>query len=348
MRKKIIYALILTLLVGLCGCSSGKEQKVPPAGPVGTVTQETKESITVVDQAGREVTVPKKIDSIALCYRVAVRFLLNLDQGDKIKGIGKTEDFLEELQPSLAEAADVGQGVADLEALAELKPDIFIHKASDIETLEAVEKLGIPAIGIQAENAEDITEVLDVLGKVCGRQDKAHMLIKEYNKRIRAAEKRAEGIKERKTAIVMGSSPGKVADSDMLQSHMIQLAGGINAAADLEEPGLWPTAGTEQLFQWDPDYIFITNSESAEYTVEDILEKPEWSQLKAVRNKNVYQLPAKKDSWEFPGVVSTLGIDYMMHVMYPKQMPDQKLKKNVDSLYQKMYGRTFSREELGY
>ena len=33
-------------------------------------------------------------------------------------------------------------------------------------------------------------------------------------------------------------------------------------------------------------------------------------------------MPAAVDSWEFPGVVSTLGIDYMMHIMYPELMPD--------------------------
>ena len=90
----------------------------------GTVVRETGEAITIIDQAGREVTVSKNPDSIALCYRVVIRFLLNLELGEKITGIGKSEAFLEEVCPELKEASCVGQGIADIEALAELAPDL--------------------------------------------------------------------------------------------------------------------------------------------------------------------------------------------------------------------------------
>ncbi len=59
----------------------------------------------------------------------------------------------------------------------------------------------------------------------------------------------------------MGSSIGKVADGSMLQGEMLERAGAINCAADMQATELWPTAGTEQIFKWNPEYIFITNSE---------------------------------------------------------------------------------------
>ena len=59
-------------------------------------------------------------------------------------------------------------------------------------------------------------------------------------------------------------------------------------------------------------------------------------------------MPAAMDSWEFPGVVSTLGIDYMMHIMYPELMTEQELEEKVDDFYQLSYGRTFKRDYLGY
>ena len=141
-RIVIIIALTMALIMtlGFAGCGSSDETGSDQ--PAGTVLEETDTELTIVDQAGREVTVKKDPQSIALCYRVVIRFLLSLDQGDKITGIGKSEPFLEKLQPSLADCADVGKGVADIEALAELKPDIFFHKASDVETLESVEKIG--------------------------------------------------------------------------------------------------------------------------------------------------------------------------------------------------------------
>lgn len=346
--KRVISLLliILILLTGLCSC--GNLENTDSAQAAGTIIEETDDSLTIVDQAGREVTVKKNSESIALCYRVVIRFLLSLDQGDKITGIGKHEDFLDELQPSLKEAVDVGQGVADMEALAELSPDLFFHKAHDTETLEAVEALGIPAVGIDVETPESMIVALDLMGKVCGAEEKAQQLIDYYNDALEEAKELTSGVQEKKTAIIMGSSIGKVADATMLQGKMIERAGGINCAADLQASELWSMAGTEQIFAWDPEYIFITGSEGATYTAEDLYKDPAWSELKAIKNKQVYVLPATADSWEFPGVVSALGIDYMMHVMYPELLTEKQLEEKVDAFYQLSYGKSFSREELGY
>ena len=79
-------------------------------------------------------------------------------------------------EPSLADCADVGKGVADIEALAELNPDVFFHKASDVETLESVEKIGVPAVGVDVETPEDMITALDIMGKVCGAEEKAAQL----------------------------------------------------------------------------------------------------------------------------------------------------------------------------
>ncbi|MBE6045703.1 MAG: ABC transporter substrate-binding protein [Clostridiales bacterium] len=347
--QKIISALLAMMLLFVfagCGSSEGDTMGEEP----GTVIAETEDEITIVDQAGREVTVKRDIESIALSYRVAIRFLLSLDQGDKIKGIGKSEPFLETLQPSLADCVNVGQGVADIEAVAELNPDVFFHKATDRETLDALEKIGIPAIGIQIETPEEMTTALDIMGKVCGEEEKAETLIDYYKNRLEEIDQRTAGIQEqdKKTAVVMGTSIGKVADGFMLQGEMLERAGAINVAKDLEATELWPTAGAEQIFKWNPDYIFITGSESALYSADDILEDKNWSELTAVKNGDVYVMPAKVDSWEFPGVVSILGIDYMMHVMYPELMSEEELTQEVDSFYELSYGVTLDRSELGY
>lgn len=348
----LLAALILLASMVLTGCGgngSGGNTDVSGSAP-GTVISETDTELTVVDQAGREVTVAKDPESIALCYRVVIRFLINLGCGDRITGIGKSEPFLEEVQPSLKDCTDVGKGVADIEALAELKPDLFIHKASDVETLDAVQKIGIPAIGIDVETPENMITALDLLGKVCGEEQKAQELISYYEKSIERSRSLAGSIddKERVTAIVMGSSIGKVADGSMLQGKMLEIAGAVNCAADLKATELWPAAGTEQIFKWDPDFIFITGSEGAVYTAEDIYNDPAWSELKAVKNRHVMVMPSESDSWEFPGVISALGIDYMMSAMYPDLLSESDLEENVTEFYELAYGKAFSREELGY
>ncbi|MEG0661822.1 MAG: ABC transporter substrate-binding protein [Anaerovoracaceae bacterium] len=339
MKKLIAVMLLIALIFTMSGCGSGKEQG-EKSESIGKIIEESQTTRTVVDQAGRRVEVPKESESFALCYRVIVRFLLNLEQGEKIKGIGKTEPFLVEVEPSLAEAVDVGKGVVDIEALAKLEPDIFFHKASDRETLEAVQKLGIPAIGINVETPEDMLVAIELMGNVCGAQEKAETLISYYRGKIAKAKELTQDIKNKKTAVVMGSSLGKVATDRMLQGEMLAAAGAINGAQGISTGELWPTVGTEEIFQWDPEYIFIGNNESANYTVEDILTDANWSELTAVKNKNVYLLPAEADPWDFPGVVSGIGIDYMIHILYPELLSRQSLEENVTEFYQIAYGIT--------
>ncbi|MBQ3292272.1 MAG: ABC transporter substrate-binding protein [Mogibacterium sp.] len=354
-RNRSIALILISFLIlssaMLAGCS---KDSTPGNGPdqdsYGTIVSETGEELTVIDQAGREVTVTRDPESIALCYRVVIRFLINLGVGDRITGIGKSEAFLEEVQPSLKDCTDVGKGVADIEALAELKPELFIHKASDTETLEAVQKIGIPSIGINVETPEDMIVAVDLLGKVCGAEEKAQQIAEYYRNSISRSEEMTSQIDEgeRKTAIVMGSSIGKVADGSMLQGRMLETAGAVNCAGELKATELWPNAGTEQIFSWDPDYIFITGSEGRVYSAEDIYNDPSWSELKAVKNKHVLTIPSEKDSWEFPGVLSALGIEYMISAMYPELISEEELEKDVGALYELAYGRAYTREELGY
>jgi iron complex transport system substrate-binding protein len=316
----------------------------------GTILSETDTTLRIVDMAGRAVEVPKDMDSCAFVYRVIARFLVSLEVGDRIVGAGKPEDFLVRIQPSLAATPSVGQGVVDLEALAQAAPDVFFHKAGDVKTLDAVEKLGIPAVGLRFETPEDMLTALDILGKVCGQREKAQALIDYYGDKTEAQAERIAGIprESRKTAVMMGTTLGKVADGSMLQSTMIEAAGGINPAADVEATELWPTVGVEEIFAWDPDYIFITNSQDATYTAADLMADPAWSALEAVRSGHVYVMPCPADSWEFPGVVSLLGIDYMTMVMYPDLMDRADLEAAAKEFYTLSYGITLTLEDLGF
>ena len=344
----LAFSVILLLSCCLPGCGSEKKTGNIDTSKAGTVTEETADTVTVIDQAGREVTVPKEVKSIAISYRVAARFIISLGEGEKIKGIGKTEAFLYVLVPSLKEAQDVGKGVPDLEAIAQLKPDVFFHRASDLDGLENVESLGIAAVGVSFETPEEMKTALTIMGAALGKSERAVELIEYYDKKIVADRAEADQITDKKTAIVMGSSVGKVANGGMLQSEMIELAGGINPAADLQASELWPLAGTEQIFMWDPDFIFVTGSEEADYTPEDLYSDSAWSQLKAVKNHHIYRIPAGKDSWEFPGVVTVLGIDYMKSRMYPDRMSSDELQEEVDAFYELSYGKAFTSEEIEY
>ena len=341
MKKLVSIFLIFSILLGLFGCAR------LPAEPAEETVPEGMRA--VVDMAGRRVIIPEKIESAAVIYGVTINFLLALGVADRLVALNGTWSVYDQVEPKLALADTVGQGAVDLEKLAKVNPDLFIHRANEPRTIEAIEALGIPVIAIQPETSEQILETLSLLGEVFGVEDRAKELSDYYDSRVAFAGELIASIPEgeRKSAVMMGSEIGRIAGGDMLQSDMIVKAGGINPAQDIKTGQTWPTVGTETIFDWNPDFIFCTNSKSSTYSPESLMDDPVWGELKAVQNGNVYKMPSEVDSWEFPGVVTCLGFLWMLQKMYPELYSEEEFLKEVDGFYNMAYGMTFERDYLG-
>jgi ABC-type Fe3+-hydroxamate transport system substrate-binding protein len=98
----------------------------------------------------------------------------------------------------------------------------------------------------------------------------------------------------------------------------------------------------------NPDVIFLTSSTVLEYDENQLKTDPVWSKMKAVSSGKVYRIPAKIDSWDLPGIAPIIGTFFMLHSMYPDHFSEQELQKEIDDYYTFMFGRTFTREYLGY
>ena len=135
----------------------------------------------------------------------------------------------------------------------------------------------------------------------------------------------------------------------MLQSYLIEIAGGTNPAADLNTNELWPVVGVEQIFEWDPDFIFVTTYGFTDYTVDDLLNDSLWANTSAVKNNRIMPTPCNLESWEMPTPTSALGVLWMIQKMYPEVYSDAELEADVKAYYDILYpGNTLTRDILGY
>ena len=336
---KTLAAFIIAM--SLTGCD-GDRRTTSPSSSVDT--------ITIVDMAGRDVEIPANVESVALTWGVITSYIVALGKADKLAAIGFSSDFFKMVNPFLETVGTVGRGQVDMEALAQMKPDVFLHRASDTSVLNAVQNLGIPAIGVMAETQEDITAMLSLLGRTLGAEKRAGELIEYYGRMLDKARVLSRDIPadKRKSAIIMGTRLGSVANGAMLQSIMIETAGGINHAKDVVSTEIWPVVGTETIFNWNPDFIFITNNRSSNYSVETLTDDPAWANLAAVKERRVYLVPSDMDSWEFPGVSSALGSLWMLSMMYPDKFSEGQLDAVVKEFYKMVYNLDATSELLGY
>lgn len=335
-NKMIALLLSAALLTALWGCAAEPEREETPRE-------------TVTDGAGRSVPLPEVPEeaTAASVYAVAVPFYVALGITDRVRAVNVKSGFWKTADKNLAAADTVGRGVVDLEKLAALAPTVLIHRSNDPETVEAVERLGIDVVCITVENMEDIYATLRLLGRYFGAEERAEKTAAWLEKKLALIDSIVETIppEERKTALLMGGEPGRVAGSDMLQTWMIERAGGI-PVVDVGENHNWINVGVEKIFAYDPEVLFCTGSTARSYKTEELLTDEAWSALAAVRTGDVYVIPAAADGWDMPGISCVLGIFYMIREMYPAYFSASDFEDEVDDYYRFMFGRCFD-DELG-
>lgn len=329
--KKILTILLTIFLITSCtSTSSLKEYR-------GQIT----------DGANRTVQIPVNNNktTIASVYAVSVPFIVALELTDRVVAINTKSNFWKKADSNLENIGSIGKGNVDLEKLAIYNPDVLIHRANDQETIDAVKKLNVDTICIKTENIDDIINTLTILGTYFDKKERAKEVTNWINNKIEYIDEIVKTIpsEDRKTAILFGGEVGRVAGNDMLQTWMIEKAGGI-PIIDEGKDFNWINIGTEKIFEYNPEVIFCTSSTSLSYTVDDLLNDKTWSALTAIQNKTIYIVPCKNDSWDMPGISCVIGIMYMLYKMYPNYFSLDELKNEVHGYYNFMFNRTFDEE----
>ncbi len=348
MKRIVALLLILTLCAAILpGCGA---QSKSPASPLPTETPLPDKMI--VDGAGRALICPDAPETrtIASVYAVSVPFLVALRLTDRVRAINTKSIFWTDADANLDAAGTIGRGRVDLEALALVAPDVLVHRSNDPETVEAVTALGVDVFCITVEDLGDILNTLAVMGRYFGAEARAAEVSDWLKGKFAKIETIVSGIpaEERVTALVMGGELGRVAGGDMLQTWMIERAGGLPVAAGTENGRNWMNAGVETVFGWNPDVLFLTSSTALEYSVDKLLADDAWSAVSAVRDCRVYQIPAKIDSWDMPGMSCALATMFMLRCMYPDFFSAEELRQEIDEYYTFLFGRTFDAAYLGY
>ena len=148
----------------------------------------------------------------------------------------------------------------------------------------------------------------------------------------------AIGDAEAPTVYMAGnSSVLQTAGPAMYQNYMIENAGGLNAAASVEDT-YWAEVSYEQVLDWDPDYIILASD--ADYDVDSVLNDAALADCTAVKEGHVYQLPHAIEAVDSPVPGSFLGSVYLGSVLHPEQVSEQFYHDCADAFYTTYYGFT--------
>jgi len=290
---------------------------------------EGKGDLPAYDRARFAITVPANVHRIVSMVPSITLTLIDLDLGDRIVAVDTQSAIY--LKP----ARDVpvfDMLRPDAESLLILKPDIIL--ASDISMMgnkandpfEPLKRLGICVAYIPTSlTISGIIGDLRFIAAVTGCIEEGERLVAEMERELseiaalnkdrgpgRSAEPEGQRFPSGKQVYfeVSGSPFMYSFGRGVYLNEMIEAAGGQNIFASIEG---WIPVEAESVVSANPDIIF-TNAGYPEDPVGEILSRPGWNDMKAIKNRAVYQIDAAFTS--LPNHYITKGIRAMMEYLH--------------------------------
>lgn len=343
------------MVVSMVGCKSKEQpakddEKIDISLDVAETENEESEdenTITIKDHLGREVIIEKEVERIVSGYYITTSMMIALGLEDNVVGIeakAKSRNIYALAAPSFLDLPDVGTAKEfNLEGCIALQPDLVILPVRLKEAVESLEKLGINVIAVNPEDMGLLIETLEIIGLATGTKDRADKLISYYDEKTSQIINIAKN-KEQKRVYIGGNSDFlSTAPKKMYQNYMIETAGGINVASDIDDT-YWATISYEQLLAYNPDLMIIVPS--ANYTKDDIIKDNKLSAINAVQNNEIYAMPDTLEAWDAPIPSSILGTMWLTSILHEEDYSYDEFKQDVVDFYKKFYNIEINKEDI--
>lgn len=346
-------AMLLAVVMVLSFAACGKE---PAPAPQPEPTTDVTYPVTVKDMAGREVTLEKQPERIVSGYYISSSACIALGLTDKMVGIedkSAKRPIYKLAAPALIDLPNVGSAKAfDLEACIATEPDLVILPMKQKDTAQTLQEMGIATLLVLPESHEQLIEMFTLIGTATNTVKQAEKLISYYNTKLSAVTELTRDIPDDEKPVVYLGSTGDIlrtAPREMYQASLITTAGGKNAG-DVLEGSSWTDIDNETFLTMNPDIIVIPTDNfavsSPDYTAEDVMNIPTFSDVTAVKNSAVYQMPVGYEAWDSPVPSGILGTLWMLKTLHPELYPAEQFAADVNEFYTVFYGFSVNEQDL--
>lgn len=346
-------AMLLAVVMVLSFAACGQEPApAPQPEPMTDVTY----PLTVKDMAGREVTLEKQPERIVSGYYISSSACIALGLTDKMVGIedkSTKRPIYKLAAPALIDLPNIGSAKAfDLEACIATEPDLVILPMKQKDTAQTLQEMGIATLLVLPESHEQLIEMFTLIGTATNTVKQAEKLISYYNTKLSAVTELTRDIPDDEKPVVYLGSTGDIlrtAPREMYQASLITTAGGKNAG-DVLEGSSWTDIDNETFLTMNPDIIVIPTDNfavsSPDYTAEDVMNNPTFSDVTAVKNGAVYQMPVGYEAWDSPVPSGILGTLWMLKTLHPELYPAEQFAADVNEFYTVFYGFSVNEQDL--
>ena len=275
---------------------------------------------TVIDQAGRQVTVTKPFARIISLYGAHTENLFRLGLDEEVIGVSRHETY-----PPRALQVPVFSYHDDPEKFLAARPDLVIIRPmidrGYPQLVSLLEKNGITIISLQPATVEDMFTYWKILGLLGARQLQAAQMIARF--KAAAAAFRALTkcrIVRKRVYFEAIHSKMKTFAPDSMAVFALEAAGGINVASDAASVRRTNIAyfGKERILSRarEIDVYLAQSGAMNQPSVKLIAEEPGFKTIKAVAGHEIYIIDEQIVSR--PTMRLLDGIYHIGNILYPE------------------------------
>ena len=308
MRRVRVFggALVLLGAMPLCAQSSA------PAS-----FSQTPSMREVVDEFGRTVRVPRIPTRIVSLAPSLTETLYALGVQDRLVGDTDYCDY----PPDAQKKKKVGGIInPNLEEIAALHPDLVLvtKEINRLDTLRALETLGIPTYATDARNVDEIISSTQKLADVVGAPEAGKSLAADLQVRLATLHARLESLPPRRVLFIVWARPLISVGKDTFIADALRRA---DATSIVEATQDWPQMNLEEVVRLQPDYLVFaaSHSSAAAHDFDALSVLPGWQLLDAVRNRR-FAVISEAVNRPAPRIVS--AIEDLARQLHPTAFPD--------------------------
>lgn len=370
---KKLTAVILSLclgVAGLTGCQAdARGTNVQASDHQEAETADQSGPKTITDHAGNQVEIPAQVNRVVVTDILPLPSIITvfLGSGEKIVGMNPASmsaaktGLLGELFPDILNASTDFMNGSDInmEELMKLEPDVVFYNAGSKEMGEALTSAGFAAVAVSVnkwdyDSIETYDHWVELLSQIFPEKGDTADKVSQYSQKVyEDIQKRVSGLKkeEQKNILFLFN----YSDTIMITSgkkffgqFWCDAVGGRNAAEGVAAENSNAVINMEQVYEWNPDVIFITNFTPVqpEDLFENAVGQDDWSPVKAVQDGHVYKLPLGTYRSYTPSTDTPMTLLWMAKQVYPDLFEDVDITKEVKDYYQAMYGVKLSDEQV--
>ncbi|KRK39847.1 ABC transporter substrate-binding protein [Loigolactobacillus bifermentans] len=360
-KRLLLFVAVLAMVLPLVTFA-----KPTTATTVSAAT--TSKNITVTDEAGAKVTVPKNSKRIAVVgiwpfSAVVTTFFNSADRLVYMPEASMTaakNGLLGELYPNITKVKTVndnGGSTINTEELKKSDPDIVFYPAENPKVKQQLTQAGFNAVGVsvgkwKGNTIETLNNWYGLLSKLYPNRQNRAKVVKNYSDKMYArVQKQVKTIpaSKRKSVFILHQYTASTITSGGKASFAAYWAKAIGAknVANTAGKGNAMPVNAEQVYKWNPQVILVTNFTTAQPSdlYNNKIGNTDWSKVQAVKNKQVYKMPLGMYRSYTPGVDTPLTLMWAAKTVYPSKFKNVNMVQEAKTYYKKAFNVTLTTKQ---